>query len=117
MKKFLVYGIAFLISTQIAAYASYSFDGIDEVRNYIFADEVEKTAKELSTSNTDSNTILIINKSKKISELKKQLELQQNKLVEIQSDSDDALAKRYRKKRIESKIADIENQIKELENK
>lgn len=115
MKKFLVYGFLFSTLVQIAAYASYSFDGLDEVRNYIFADEVEKAAKELSTSNTYSNTILMINKSKKVSELKKQLELQQYKLTEIQSDSDDTLVKRYRKKRIESKIADIENQIKELE--
>ena len=93
MNKFLVYGIAFLISTQIAVYASYSFDGVDEVRNYIFADEVEKTAKELNRTKTNSDAAIIINKSKKIDKLKKQLEVQQQK------------------------VTDIENQIKELENK
>ena len=93
VKKFLVYGIAFLISTQIAAYASYSFDGIDEVRNYIFADEVENTAKKISMPNANQNQEIIINKTKKIDKLKKQLEVQQQKVI------------------------DIENQIKELENK
>ena len=93
MKKFVVYGLAFLISAQIAAYASYSFDGIDEVRNYVFTDEVENTAKKISMPNANQDQAIIINKSKKIDKLKKQLEVQQQK------------------------VTDIENQIKELENK
>ena len=93
MKKFLVYGLAFLISMQVAAYASYSFDGIDEVRNYVFADEVENTAKKISMPSANQDQTIIINKSKKIDKLKKQLEVQQQK------------------------VTDIENQIKELENK
>lgn len=110
MKKYLVYGLLTLILVQGAAYSF--LDNASEVRGYLFNEEIEKAAKDMNKP--DPLTTKINNRAK-VLELKKELELQQQKLAEIESDSKVTFVERFKKKRIEAKIKDIKNQIKELE--
>lgn len=112
MKKYLVYGLLTLILVQGEAYSF--LDNASEVRGYLFNEEIEKAAKDMNKP--DPATAALINKQK-IKELKQELKWQQQKLAEIHADSKVTFMEKFRKKRIEAKIADIKNQIKELEEK
>lgn len=110
MKRFLIYGLLFTILIQGAAYSF--LDNASEVRSYFFTEEIEKAAKDIDKADPVTQAII---KKEKIKELKKEFELQQQKLAEIESDSKVTFMEKFRKKRIESKIKDIETQLKELE--
>lgn len=86
------------------------------IKNILFSNVLEKAANKIDTTNADPITTAIVNKAK-VNALKKQLELQQQELAEVESSSDFFLIKWYRKKQINDKIADIEEQIRVLEGK
>lgn len=110
MKRFLIYGLLFTILIQGAAYSF--LDNASEVRSYLFTEEIEKAAKDIDKADPVTQAII---KKEKIKELEKELELQEQQLAEIESDFKVTFIEKFRKKRIESKIKDIETQLKELE--
>lgn len=112
MRKILIFAFvfSFLIQTQ-----SFSLD-IGNLRNIFYSNAIEQAVDKIDTTNSDPITAAIVNKAK-INALKKQLELQQQELADVEASSDFFLIKWYRKKQINDKIADIEEQIRVLEGK
>ena len=112
MKKLLI--CAFVLSFFIQIQSS-AFD-IKNIQNIFYSNAIDKAVDKIDTTNSDPITAAIVNKAK-VNALKKQLELQQQELADIESGSDFFLIKWYRKKQVNEKISDIEEQIRVLEGK